>query len=145
MSLRVQPVDFNQDGSPRDPRLYGAVQEYAKSALGEELFFAYYAKVWATVLCEDGGKMQIIGLLGTRAAIDVCMFHVTPPSQDREGMRVAEAARDAMHARMRSYLEDLGHTGNIVLVYVSETAERFWRRFLGKIGARPANRYEIKV
>lgn len=145
MCLKVTPIDFYQDGKPRDPALFGAVQEFAKDQFGSELVFPCYAKVWATTIRDDDKVLRVIGLVGTRAAVDICLFHVIPPTADKEGLRIAERGRDLMYVRIHDYLEDLGHTGNTVLCFVAETAERYWRRFLLKIGARPAHRYEIEV
>jgi hypothetical protein len=144
MSLRVVPIDFRQDGKPANPSLHSAVQEYAKNEFGEELNFGYYAKVH-TLINEEADKITVMGLLGSRAAIDVCMFHITVPSQDKDGLRLAEQGRDLMFQRGQAYLADLGHTGTTVLVYVAAEAERYWRRFLRKIGAKPAHRYEVEV
>jgi hypothetical protein len=141
----MAPMDFHQDGKPRDPQLYGAVQVYAKNQFGEELVFPYYAKVWAALAQEEGQPYQVIGILALRNAIDVCTFHVSPPTLDKNGLRLAEQARDMMFVRGHDYIADLGNTGYPVLVYVAEEAQRYWRKFLKRIGAKQANRFEVKI
>jgi len=145
MFLQMRPMDFQADGSPRDPKLYGAAQQYAKNQFGEELVFPYYAHVWSVLAVEESGAYAVIGLLGIRNTIDVCLFHVTPRTSDREGLKLAEQARDMMLYRGTAYLQDLGNSGSPILIYVAENAQRYWRRFLKKIGAVPANRFEVKI
>lgn len=146
MNLRMLVMDFNQKGEPRDTTLYEAVQEYHKNEFGEELNCAYYARVHALVLVDDDEKfVQVMGLLGIKNVIDVPMFHITVPTQDKAGLKLAEQGRDLMFQRGHNYLADLGNTGQPALVFVSEQAERYWRRFLKKIGAKPAQRYEVTL
>jgi hypothetical protein len=145
MSLKMSPIDFGQDGKPKDQRLCDALQQYAKKEFGAELVFPYYARVWAVEMVAEDGAAQVIGALGMRQAIDCCMFHVTPPSASKDGLRIAQQARDAMIDRGKSYLADLGNTGTEVLIFVSEEAQRYWKPFLKSIGASPANRFQIKI
>jgi hypothetical protein len=144
MNLKMATIDF-VGKEPRDAQLYSAVQEYAKNEFGEELHFDYYARAWAALAVEESGKYVVIGVLGIRNAIDVCTFHVTPLTMDKDGLKLAEQARDMMMYRGTAYLQDLGNSGNVVLIHVSATAERYWRRFLAKIGATPAERYQVKI
>lgn len=142
----MAPIDFKADGTtPRDVQLYQAVQEYHKKEFGNELVFAYYARVLALLAIDEVGESKVMGLLGVRTAIDVCMFHVTSPTMDKAGLKLAEQGRDLMFYRGHSYLADLGNTGNTVLVYVASGAQRYWRRFLKKIGASPADRFQITI
>jgi hypothetical protein len=85
-----------------------------------------------------------MGLFGIQNTIDVPLCHITPITADREGLKFCELVRDAMIYRARAYCQDLGMTGT-ALLYVEEKHERFWRRFLKRIGARPANRYIIGI
>jgi hypothetical protein len=89
---------------------------------------------------------EVMGLLGCRNTVDFQLFHTTPISQDREGMKQVHEARDAMIARGKAFCSDsLYMTGQSVLVYVSSEAERYWRGFLKKIKAKQANRYTLEI
>lgn len=145
MTLKMTPVDFTPEGKPRDEQLRDATQAFAEKEFGDKLDFAYYARVWSVQTVNEAGETTVIGLLGVRNAIDVCMFHVVPPSLDKEGLKIAEQARDLMFIRGHGYLADLGNTGHTVMVYVAAGAQRYWRRFLKKIGARPADRFEVTI
>jgi hypothetical protein len=148
MNLRLQPIDVKKDGTPIDPELFAAVVKYGKEQFGEKYEFnvSFYSRCWAVIAVkpEDPSFWQVTGLCGTRNTIDVPLFHVTPLTQDREGLKWCETARDAMIYRMRSYIQDLGIRGT-ALIFVAPVAERLWRRFLIKLGAKPACRYEIGI
>lgn len=145
--LRMVPIDLDKDGNSRNTRLGTALQEYAKREFGMPLVFAHYVRVWAIVVVRenDADYFEVMGAIGTRQTLDVPLFHVTVPSVDKEGLRIAEQARDMAVYRLHSFLCDFGNAGQQCLIYVSEKAERYWRRFLGKLKAKPANRYEITL
>jgi len=136
----MAPLDF-VDGKPRDGLLFGKAKEYYKEQFGAEPNFLAYAKVW--VVWNE--KQEIVGISGLQAAVDCPLFHCPPIQQTKEGLRAAEAVRDLMVKRLHEYLEDTGHGGQDVLIFVSETAARIWRRFLNRIGATPANRWRLTI
>ena len=144
--VRMVPVDV-VNGAPKDVGLYRAVQVYSEKEFGAGVEVSYYHRVWAVVALkeEEPEYMEVIGLMGARNVIDWPLFHVTPLTQDKAGLKLAEQARDMMVARGRNYIEDLGMRGTSVLIFVSEQGQRYWRRFLKKIGALPANRFELKI
>jgi hypothetical protein len=142
-TLRMVPIDLD-NGHPRDARLGTAVQEYAKKEFGAPLVFSYYMRCWA-ILVQAGEYQEVIGVIGTRQTLDVPLFHLTPPSQDHEGWKLIEQARDMAVYRLHSFLVDFGNAGAVCLVYVNAKAERFWRRFLGKLKAKPADRWELTL
>lgn len=144
--LRMTPIDLDAQGNPKDARLGTAVQEYAKKEFGAPLYFSFYMRCWAIIM-ENGDSeyFKVIGVIGTRQTLDVPLFHITVPTLDKEGMKVAEQARDMAVYRLHSFLCDFGNAGQNVLIYVSEKTERYWRRFLGKLKAKPAQRYEMTL
>lgn len=146
-SLRITPVDLGVDGKPRDGKLATAVQEYAKKEFGREIDFTYYVKVWAILATRvvDAEYYEVIGITAIRNQADCQVFHITAPTEDREGAALAMQARDMAVMRMYGYLEDLGMRGSTVLIYVSEKAQPFWKKFLNRIKAEPANRWELKI
>lgn len=144
MNLRMTPIDFNQAGEPRDPLLYAAVQEFAEKEFGEKLNVAYYARLFvALAVIED--KWKVVGVTGIRSSFDIPTFHIAPQSLDKEGFKVAEEVTNMMYMRLNNYLADLGNKGGSTLIYVAPEKERFWRRFLKRVGGKPANRYEVEV
>jgi hypothetical protein len=145
--LRMVPIDLDGQGNPKDARLGTAVQEYAKKEFGTPLAFNFYMRCWCLLALkeDDPDYFEVIGVTGVRQTLDCPLFHLTPLTEDKEGLRLAEQARDLAFYRMSSYLQDWGMSGATVLVYVSERAQRYWRRFLGKIKAMPANRFEVRI
>ena len=143
---RITPIDI-VNGEPTDPKLHAAVQAYAEKEFGAPIVFSYHSRVWAILLLRQGDAdyFQVIGVTAIRQTLDCPVFHITPPSMDKDGLRIAEQARDMAVIRMFGYLEDWGQKGNVVLIHVSETAVRFWQKFLNKIKAKPANRFEIFI
>ena len=145
-TIRIVPIDL-KDGIPRDAKLAAALQAYCLKEFGRELAFDYYYRLWVVLLtrAEDPDYYEVIGTSAIRYIPDCPMFHVSAPTKDKEGLRIAEQARDMMVYRLHSYLTDLGHAGSFVLIYVSQTAQRYWRRFLLKIKAEPAERFALKL
>lgn len=133
------PVDF-VEGRPRDEKLYAAACRYYEDQFGRKNDFRGYAKAWVAL---DGET--VVGLAGIQVAMDCSLFHCPPRNMTKEAIREAEQVRDMMIWRLHANLEDGGFRGMEVLIYVAEQAERFWRRFLKKIGARPANRYTLTI
>lgn len=146
ISLKMTPIDFLGD-KPRDERLYAAMQEYARNEFGEEINCRYYLRVWVVVCSRKDAPeyFQVVAVSALRNTPDCAMFHVTAPTEDREGMQIAHQARDMMVMRLHGHLEDVGMSGANVLIHVSEKAERYWRGFLGKIRAKRANRWEMTI
>jgi hypothetical protein len=146
-TLRMTPIDVDRDGNPRDEKLGAAVQIFCQKELGEPLVFSYYIRVWAllAVRPDDADYLEVIGVTGIRNTPDCSLFHIVPLTADKPGLKLAEQARDLAVYRLYSYLEDVGQKGNTVLIFVSESAQRYWRRFLKKIKAEPANRFSLKI
>jgi len=143
-TLRMVPIDF-KDGMPRDAKLATALQEFCVREFGAELPIGTYARVWAIVAVRDADYYDIMGVTTIANVIDCSTFHIVPLTPDKEGLQLAEKARDLAVYRMGSYLQDLGNAGSFVLIHVSETAERYWKRFLLKIKAEPAHRYQMRI
>jgi hypothetical protein len=141
MNLRMIPLDFTRDGKPRDGLLHAAACAFYKKEFGEEPNFAGYGKAWVVV--QD--SKDVLGLAGMTSIVDVPLFHVTPPTMDKEGMKIAQAVRDIATWRLHAHLEDVGLRGSTVLIYVSPKTERFWRKYLAKIKAEPAHRYSLII
>src|SRR5260221_9897068 len=139
--MRMVPLDFRRDGTPRDAKLLADASDFYKDEFTVEPDFASFAKAWVA-LRDDG---LILGLTGVISVVDIPLFHIKPPTMDKEGLRLAEAARDMAVARIHAHLEDTGLTGSTAVIGVDPKAERFWKKFLCKIGATPANRGEMKV
>jgi hypothetical protein len=144
MNLRMVPIDLNQNGTPRDEKLCAALQLYCEKTFGTELVIGYYRRVWAVLGCE-GDSYTVMGAIATRLEPDVPIFHITPPTQDREGLKIAHLGVELAVYRLRSYYEDLGLRGSGVLIYVSEIAEKMWKRFFARNGITKASRYTTTV
>ena len=140
LNIRMIPLDFLRDGTPRNPQLVDEAAAFYRAEFHREPEFQSFAKVW--VLGDDNG---ILGLTGLVSVCDCPLFHIVPKTMDKSGLRIAEAARDLAVWRMKSHLEDSGLSGSQVLIYVSPTVERLWHRFLGRIGAVPANRWSLTI
>ena len=146
-TLRMMPVDVDREGNPRDTKIGAALQAYAEKEFGAPIVFTYYLRVWVMLRMrnDDPEYYEVMGVFGLRNTPDCALFHVTAPTNDKEGLKFAEQARDMAVFRLYSYLEDIGQRGNTVLIYVSEQGQRYWRRFLSKIKATPANRFSLKI
>ena len=145
--LRMVPVDLDKQGEARDPKLAAAVQAFAEKELGVKITLAFYYRLWAILLVKpsDPDHYCVIGLTSLRFVPDCSLFHIVPPTADREGMKIAMQARDLAVYRLHSYLEDQGHRGGNVLIYVSQGAQKLWRNFLTKIKAKPSDRFEMEI
>jgi hypothetical protein len=144
MNLRMTPLDFRPDGAPRDARLYESAKTFYENQFGETLDHAYYGRLWAAeAVCDD--RVQVVGITGIRGTYDIPTFHVIPVSQDREGFKLAEETTAMMYFRLNNYLADLGNRGSTTMIYVAPQVERLWRRFLKRVGGKPANRWEVEV
>lgn len=146
-TLRMTPIDLNEKGEPKEPKLEAALQRYCEKEFGSLINISYYMRVWAIMVVRpsDPEYFEVIGVTSMRNQADCPLFHITPPTIDKAGFKVAEQARDMAVYRMYAYLEDVGMRGTSILIYVSEGAQRLWRRFLGKIKAKPANRFELPI
>jgi hypothetical protein len=146
MNTRMMPLDFEKD-VPRDGKLFAAVQSYCEKEFGSRIDPRFYTRLWAVEALkdEDPEYSEVIGIVGIRNTIDCPTFHLSLLTPDKEGLRLAEQARDMMMYRVAAYIQDLGLRGSNVLVYVAPERERFWRRFLTRIKAVPANRYSITI
>lgn len=146
VTLKMTPIDMFED-KPRDEKLYAAMQEYSRKEFGEEINCRHYLRVWVVTCSSKDAPdcFQVVAVSALRNTPDCPMFHVTPPTEDKEGMQIAHQARDMMVMRLHGHLEDLGMRGANVLIHVSEKAERYWRGFLNKIKAKPSNRWEMKI
>lgn len=142
--VRMTPLDFGTDGKPRDQRLYDAAEEYCKREFGTEYNFLCYSRCWIVELVGEENT-EVIGITGIWQVPDIPLFHVTLPSADKEGLKVAEEATNMMYARLDWYLADCGNRGRSALIFVAPEKERLWRRFLRRVGGKPANRYEVEV
>jgi hypothetical protein len=147
MNLRMTPVDLDKQMEPRDPRLYAALQAYAERELGGKLSVPFYQRLWAIEATkeDDPEYSEVIGVTATRFTPDVQIFHVTPPTNDREGLKLAMQARDMMVYRLASYFADSGYRGAKVLIYVSEQSEPLWKRFFKRRNIESGRRYEILI
>lgn len=148
MNLRMTPIDLNkQTLEPLDPRLHAAMQTYAEKELGGRLNVAYYQRVHCVeaVKEDDPEYHEVIGITAIRTTADIQVFHVTPPTSDREGLKLAMQARDMMVYRLASYFADNGLRGAKVLIYVSEKSEPLWKRFFQRRNIQSARRYEIVI
>lgn len=145
MNLRMTPLDFDpRTRAPLDERLYDAAQEYCLREFGKQQDFLCYIRSWV-VERVDGETLEVVGIATIWNAPDVPIFHVTPPTQDKEGLKVAEEVTTMMCSRLNSYIADCGNRGRRTLIFVDPGKERIWRRFLNRIGAQPANRWEIEI
>ena len=126
---------------PRDAKLLADASEFYRTEFNTAPEFTNFAKVWA-ILGDDG---LILGLTGVTSVVDCPLFHIKVPSMDKKGLRQAEAARDMAVWRMHSHLEDSGLSGTNALIYVSPETERYWHRFLDRIHATPAHRWEMRI
>lgn len=140
-------IDVDREGKPRDEKLGAAVQAFAEKQLGSKIVFPYYLRVWAILAIreDDEDYFEVVGVTSLRNSPDCPLFHIAPLTSDKAGLKLAEQARDLAVYRMHSYLQDAGLSGGTVLIYVSETAQRYWRRFLKRIKAKPANRFEMRI
>ena len=143
MNQRMTPIDM-RDGKPVDQRLYDAANAYCLKEFGQELNLAYYARAWLSEALVNGEWIPV-GIAGVRNMLDIPTFHVTPVGQDREAFKAAEETTSMMYMRLNNYLADLGNRDGSTLIYVAPEVERLWRRFLKRVGGRPANRYEVPV
>jgi len=146
-SVRMMPIDFDKDGKPRFPKIATAVQEFARREFGAEVNFGLYSRVWAVLKTLDGDNdyFEVMGMTALRNQPDCPIFHIVPPTKDKDGLKMAMMARDQAIYRMHSYLEDLGMIGNKVLIYVSPEAQPSWNGLLGRRKIVPANRYELEI
>src|SRR5690348_7867885 len=122
----MTPIDFTEKDVPKDPEIYAAVQEFHKKEFGCELKPAFFARVWAVLAYDAGrpGYFEVLGVTAIRTTADCSLFHLKPLTEDLEGYRLVEQARDMAVVRLHGYLEDLGQRGSFVLIYVSEKAQR---------------------
>ena len=147
MNLRMTPIDLDRDGNPRDGKLCAAMQVYAEKEFGHQLSVIFYRRLWVVEAWkeEDPEFSVVMGIAALRETMDCQIFHVTAPTADRDGVRLAHQARDLMVFRLHSYLSDIGLRGAQVLIYVSEQAERLWAHFFQKSKITKANRYSIQI
>lgn len=144
---RMIPLDFEKDMAPKNPTLTAAVDAYCEKEFGARLDYRIYQRTWAIlrVMESDPDYFEVMGVTCVRQCLDCPIFHITPLTADKEGLRFAEEARDMAVMRMYNYLEDWGMRGTNILIFVSEKAQRYWKGFLSRIKAVPANRYELHI
>jgi hypothetical protein len=136
---------FDQQGNPRDKILYDAVQEFANREFGNPINFAGPGQAWAVAkLSEEGDGYEVIGVSRLTMRADCHLFHIKLGEEEiiREDAR---RARDMLTGRMTGYLQDTAGPGMEVMVHVEESQERFWKGYLRMIGAKPAQRWLVKI
>lgn len=147
--IRTMPLDWSRgpDGVvPRDPELWKAAQAWATENMGGEIEVWHYVHTWVAIEILDvtANVYRVVGITSAWSIPDCPNFHVAA-GDGYENLQVAKAARDALMQRLIFYCQDSGFSGRTGLVYVAEEAERFWRGFLKLIGAKKANRWELKI
>lgn len=141
----MAPIDMDGAGKPVDEKLHAAVQVYAERQFGAPLNPAYYTKLWGVEAWkpEDPDYHEVMGVAGIRMVPDCCTFHVTPPTPDREGIKMQHFARDMMVHRLLCYCSDHGQRGAYGLIYVDPEQQKRWASFLERSRMVPANRYQV--
>lgn len=144
-NLRIEPVLFDQSGNPRDRILYDAVQEFSKRESGKQASFVGQGMAWAVVRQNaEGDGYEVLGLSRIAFAVDAHIFHVKQ-GVDQETRNEARRVRDMLVTRMSGYIQDTAGPGTDALVHVEASQERFWQGYLRMIGAKPANRWIVRV
>lgn len=144
MKLRAIPIDFirNEAGVvfPRDQEIHRLAVEFAEKELAAPVNLSELSKAW--LVCEtDGSKIvSAQGLQGYCMRPDVILNRYL----SQEAILVG-------HQRFDEHFADSGCRGMEVLVLMNEEGERPEQkcpqglRTLLSLGAKPANRFSIKV
>ena len=140
------PLDFEANtNNPRDRNLFDAAQNFCKEQFGAEYSFHLNGKNWCVIEVSDEGEgFEVIAVSGMVWVPDCRLFHVKPGT-NKETWKRAEDVSTALMKRMAAYLQDSIGLGTRVLVFVEPKTEGIWKRFLRRVGAKPANRYEVTV
>lgn len=144
--ISVFPLDFDQQGNPKDRFLFDAAQKFSEKEFGKPVQQGGMVKTWCAVEYSDSGEgYRVVGMTTIAFALDCQMFHVEAGDDSVESRDAARAVRDALMARASSFIQDQSGVGTEIMVFVSPKQERFWKGYLRLIGATPANRHIVKV
>lgn len=144
MSVRVLALDFFEQGGiyyPKDKTLHAMAVEYAEREIVGKQNFSDYRKVLVSCHVDDDGKPVSVG------AINCGLLKMDYPvwrSTDKE-------CGDALEARTRGYLEDMGvPRGTEVFVHVADHEPQEsrcpgWREWLRRVKAKKSQRWSISL
>jgi len=143
MILRAISLDFNRQmgyAIPSDPHLHKLAIQFAEKELAEMPNYSEYNKVW--VACETDENdiaTSVHGVLGytVRPDITMCRF-------------LNRNALSVLYNRANAFFADNGCRLSEVLVYVNPDEKPEQKcpeqeQSLKALGARPANRWLIKI
>lgn len=143
--LRVVPIDFVQTPEgiqPRDPLVIEAAEDFCRRELAEQPDLKRLDKSWLAVELDGAGKLiRPLAISGYRFVPDIPLFR-----------SIDVGATEAIAERISAYFSDQGFRGRDCFLYVAppeaepeESRCPNWDRFLGKYGAREANRRIISI
>ena len=142
MILRAIPLDFNRAAGysmPCDRELHNLAVKFAETDLAEIPDYSGFAKVWLAVEVDGEKSVGIQGALGFSMRPDFTLARFK-----------TKQAMVTLFNRANAHLADNGCRGSEGLVYVSSTEgpeQRCpqWEESLAAIGAKPADRYLVKI
>jgi hypothetical protein len=143
MILKAIPLDFNREMGyviPKDPNLHKLAIQFANDELAEMPNFSEYNRVWlACETDENDHPTSVQGALGftMRPDITMCRF-------------LNRSALITLYNRANAFFSDNGCRLSEALVYVNPDEKPEQKcpeleQSLAALGARPANRWAVKI
>ena len=139
------PLEWNQDGSPRDPALWQMFDTFSRQEYNRPAEIQAAVKQWVAVETRpEGGYMRVWGHLIVRQAVTVPTFHISRPD-GKEQVSQVHQSRDGLYDRAKGFIADWAGSGVVAYVYIAPEAKEAWQSYLNEIGAKDASLVAVEV